>query len=364
MSEFKLPFLGPDVEEAKLLSWQIQPGETVRRGQVVCVVDTAKAAVDVEAWQEGTVQELLVAPGEQVHVGQPLLQFAANGGEPVPVSRQRVSPAARKLAQSQGIALGSVQGTGPEGTVLLDDVQRAIGSAAGTMPQSPLPNMRQVIAAAMSRSKREIPHYYLSEEIPLAAAQAWLEEQNAQRSIEERFLMAALFLKAAALALDAAPSLNGWFTDGMFHSAPAANIGVAIALHGGGLVAPALQDVAMQPLPDLMRNLGDLVRRARAGTLRSSEMSGGTITVTNLGEQGCSAAFGVIYPPQVALVGFGRVRDMPWVVDGRLQPMPMVTASLAGDHRVTDGHEGARYLVQLNALLQQPDRLAWIGGAT
>jgi pyruvate dehydrogenase E2 component (dihydrolipoamide acetyltransferase) len=210
MSEFKLPFLGPDVEEAKLLAWQVRAGDQVQRGQVVCVVDTAKAAVDVEAWQEGTVQALLVEPGEQVHVGQALLEFAANTGECAPAARQRVSPAARMLAQAHRIDVASLRGSGPEGTVCLADVQQVIDGKAPEMPQPVPAGMRQVIAAAMSRSKREIPHYYLSEDIPLAAAQAWLAEQNAKRPIEDRLLMAALLLKAVALARVAAPGMNCW----------------------------------------------------------------------------------------------------------------------------------------------------------
>ncbi|HEY0586248.1 MAG TPA: dihydrolipoamide acetyltransferase family protein [Pseudoduganella sp.] len=360
MSEFTLPFLGPDVEQGKLLAWQVGVGDMVRRGQVVCVVDTAKAAVDVESWQDGVVQQLLVEPGEPVRVGQPLLEFAGAGAPPP--ARRRISPAARKLAQAHGIDPVQIQGSGPEGTVALEDVQAALAKRDPAQGQVVTADMRQVIAAAMARSKREIPHYYLCEDIPLRTAQQWLAELNAHRALDDRVLLAALLLKAVALAVAAVPALNGCYTDGAFRASQAVNLGVAIALRGGGLVAPALQDAAAQPLERLMRNLGDLVRRARAGTLRSSELSGGTITVTNLGEQGCDGVFGVIYPPQVALVGFGRVQERPWVLDGKLVSMPVVTASLAADHRVTDGHDGARFLTRLNALLQTPAQLALPGG--
>jgi len=134
-------------------------------------------------------------------------------------------------------------------------------------------------------------------------------------------------------------------------------VGVAISLRQGGLVAPAIHDAGRKRLATLMRELGDLVKRARAGTLRSSEISDPTITVTNLGDQGVEAVFGVIYPPQVALVGFGRIAERPWVENGALRVMPVVSVSLSADHRVSDGHRGALFLAELGRLLQEPAAL-------
>ena len=210
----------------------------------------------------------------------------------------------------------------------------------------------------MSRSKREIPHYYLSETIPMAKALAWLQQRNEGLSVTERILPAVLQLKAVAIALQRVPQLNGFYRDGAFQPATAVHAGVAISLRGGGLVAPALHDVGAKPLAQLMRELADLVKRARAGSLRSSEMSDPTITITNLGDQGVESVFGVIYPPQVALVGFGSVTLRPWVQDGELCALPLLTASLAADHRVTDGHQGALFLTELRDVLQQPETLA------
>lgn len=218
--------------------------------------------------------------------------------------------------------------------------------------------MRRAIAAAMSRSKREIPHYYLSEPIPMAAALEWLQARNAGVPITQRILPAVLQLKAVALALAEVPELNGVYRDGEFAPSAAVHIGVAISLRGGGLVAPALHDVAGRSIDDLMHGLSDLVRRARAGSLRSSEMTDPTITVTNLGDQGVESVFGVIYPPQVALVGFGRIAERAWAQEGWIRSVPVVTASLAADHRVSDGHRGARFLAVLRDLLQRPHELA------
>jgi pyruvate dehydrogenase E2 component (dihydrolipoamide acetyltransferase) len=223
--------------------------------------------------------------------------------------------------------------------------------------------MRRAIAAAMSRSKREIPHYYLSEPIPMDTALAWLQKRNAGLAITERILIAVLQLKAVALALQKFPQLNGFYRDGEFHASSAVHTGVAIALRGGGLVAPALHDVQAKTLEQLMRELTDLVKRARAGSLRSSEMSDPTVTVTNLGDQGVELVLGVIYPPQVALVGFGRITERPWVESGTVRAASMVTATVAADHRVSDGHQGALFLSELHELLQQPEKLAEVGKA-
>jgi pyruvate dehydrogenase E2 component (dihydrolipoamide acetyltransferase) len=388
MIEFRLPSLGADMDEGKLLEWRVQPGDAVKKGDVVAVVDTTKSAIDVETWQEGTVQELIARPGDTLPVGA-LMALLLEPGEtpeqaerwkrehaalaPAPAApaavpeaapaaagaaRRRVSPAARKRAAELGVDLAAIAGTGPDGAVNLEDVEHAAkAKAAPATPADRAAEMRRTIAAAMARSKREIPHYYLSTEVPLARAAAWLEGENAKRDMTSRLLMAVLFLKATARALKRHPDLNGFFRDGRFEPGPGIHLGVAISLRQGGLIAPALHDVDAKPLDQIMAELADLVSRARAFTLRSSEFSDPTVTVTNLGEQGVDLVHGIIYPPQVALVGFGRVSERVWAEDGKPVISPAVTASLSADHRVSDGHRGALFLAELARLLQAPEKL-------
>ncbi|MCY1535469.1 Dihydrolipoyllysine-residue acetyltransferase component of pyruvate dehydrogenase complex [compost metagenome] len=301
----------------------------------------------------GTVIALLLEEGEsaQAAIRRPMVGATTTGEIE---GRPKVSPAARRRAGELGVDPGALRGSGPHGVVTLADVERASVSAASVDRTDA---MRQAIALSMSRSKREIPHYYLSETIPLAAALTWLQMRNAGLPPEQRLLPAALLLKAVALALREYPQFNGCWKNGRFEPVAGIHLGVAISLRQGGLVAPILRDVADQPLPGLMADLTDLVMRARNGSLRSSELGEAGLTVTLLGDQGADAVFGVIYPPQVALVGFGRIAERPWVENGALCVRPTVTACLAADHRASDGHTGARLLGEVARLLQAPELL-------
>jgi pyruvate dehydrogenase E2 component (dihydrolipoamide acetyltransferase) len=217
--------------------------------------------------------------------------------------------------------------------------------------------MRKVIAAAMARSKREIPHYYLSTTIDMSRALDWLAGENAARPVTKRLLYSALLIRAVALAAREVPEMNGFWLDGVFKAGEGIHVGVAISLRQGGLVNPAIHDVDKKSLDELMEKMLDLVNRARTGHLRSSEISDGTVTVTNLGEQGVESVFGVIYPPQVALVGFGKISESPWAANGMLGVKRTIAATLSADHRVSDGHRGGRFLIAIDRLLQEPGKL-------
>jgi pyruvate dehydrogenase E2 component (dihydrolipoamide acetyltransferase) len=387
--EFRMPSLGADMEAGTLVQWRVKPGDVVKRGDIVAEVETDKGLIEIEIFEDGVIDSILVPVGRKVPVGTvlALVRTAAEAAAPVPpltaevppTARMRVSPLARKRAQELGVDLGAMRGTGEGGAITVADVERAATGAAVPPPPEPSPPsavtaevpaapetppgsaaaaaMRRAIAAAMTRSKREIPHYYLSTRVDMSRALAWLATANAKRPVPERMLDAALLLRAVALALKEVPELNGYWVDDAFRPGPGIHLGVAVFLRSGGLVTPAIHDADRKTLDQLNREIRDLVNRARAGGLRSSELSDPTITVTNLGERGVETVFGVIYPPQVALVGFGKIVEQPWAADGMIGARPVVHITLSADHRAIDGHRGARFLATVDRLLQEPEKL-------
>jgi pyruvate dehydrogenase E2 component (dihydrolipoamide acetyltransferase) len=408
MSDFLMPKLGADMTAGTLVAWRKKPGDSIRRGDIMAEVDTDKGVIDIESFADGVIESLLAEPGASVPVGMPLARIRAAGeaaieppkssvasalpalakSSPTPaiaatrppvlsadeLGRLRISPSARQRARDLGVDPRTIQGTGRGGAITREDIERAaVGGAAPptatpptTIAPAPKPRaeaqdrnlrMRQAIAAAMTRSNREIPHYYLGTTIDLKPALDWLASQNEQRPVIDRLLYGVLLLKAAALALREVPELNAFWQDDQLVPQPSIHLGVAVSLRGGGLIAPALHDADKKSLDELMRDLRDLVARVRSGGLRSSELADPTITVTSLGEQGVEAVYGVIYPPQVALVGFGKIVERPWCAGGQLVPRPVVIATLAGDHRATDGHRGGAFLAAVDRLLQEPDKL-------
>jgi pyruvate dehydrogenase E2 component (dihydrolipoamide acetyltransferase) len=217
--------------------------------------------------------------------------------------------------------------------------------------------MRAAMAAAMAHAKREIPHLYLSTTVDLTPALTWLTADNERRPVAERVLPVVMFIKAVARACTEVPAVNGFWTDHGYVPGNGVHVGCAIALRGGGLVAPALHDVSQKSLDVLAREFADLVKRTRAGTLRSSEMSDATITLTNLGDLGVESAYAIIYPPQVAIVGIGRIVERPWVVDGRIEPRSVITVSVSADHRAVEGRGAGSFLTAIDRALQAPDKL-------
>jgi len=400
VTEFRMPSLGADMEAGTLVEWLVKPGDWVKRGDIVAVVETQKGAIEIETYQPGQIEKFLVDLHSRVPVGTPLALIRTEGEAKAPVAvasplvvspvapmpaspvappsvaaaptpppvvsgvaaRMPASPAARRLAEERGIDLSAITGSGPGGAITSTDVERYLASAPPPAEKKRAlwldpAAMRAAIGAAMARSKREIPHYYLEHQIDVTPCERWLAEKNAALPPDSRLLIGALALKAVALALHRFPSFNGFYRDNKFESSKAVHVGLAIAIRGGGLAAPALHDTDQLSLDDLMTGMRDLVQRTRAGRIRSSEMSDPTITVSSLGERGVDALYGIIYPPQVAIVGFGNVVTRPWVVDGAIGPRSVVTMTLAGDHRVTDGHAGALFLAEIGKLLQEPEKL-------
>jgi len=410
MADFVMPSLGADMEAGTLVAWHKDAGQTVHHGEIIAEVETDKGIIDVEVFTDGVLEQIVVPVGEKVPVGTVLARIREAGrtieakpsstvsprvAERAPVSvpasspvslaqqstevaaaqrgdvtRLPMSPSARRLARELGVDPHTVKGTGPGGAITREDIQQAAAATAPATIASPTPppsataavpnranRMRAAIAAAMARSKREIPHYYLSTTTDFHAAETWLAQENLKRPITERLLYGVLLLKAVAVALGEVPELNAVWEGDAVEVKKAVHLGVAIALRGGGLIAPALHDARAKSLDQLMREFRDLVGRARSGSLRSSELSDPTITVTSLGEQGVEAVFGIIYPPQVALVGFGKVVQRPWSVSNEIVSRSVITATLSADHRVSDGHRGGLFLAAVDRLLQEPAKL-------
>lgn len=382
MADFVMPKLGADMTAGTLIAWHKKPGDSVRRGDIVADVETDKGVIEVEIFSGGTIESLLVQPGEKVPVGTVLAHVSGGDGAaataaPVPSAAPRerptmppsppaaaaeaarlpISPSARRLARELGVDPAKVKGTGAGGAITREDIQQAAAAKAPPSPADRQARFRQTIAAAMARSKREIPHYYLSNSINMHRAMTWLAAENARRDLPDRLIYGVLLLKAAALALREVPELNAVWDGERVVPSSAIHVGVAISLRQGGLIAPALHDTDKQSLGDLMKNFRDLVSRARSGALRSSELSDPTITVTSLGEQGVEAAFGIVYPPQVAIVGFGKLVERPWSEAGQIVSRPIIVSTLSADHRVSDGHRGGLFLSAVERLLQEPEKL-------
>jgi pyruvate dehydrogenase E2 component (dihydrolipoamide acetyltransferase) len=412
MGVFEMPSLGADMEAGTLVEWMIKPGDTVKRGDVVAVVETQKGAIEIETFQAGTVHHLEADLGQKLPVGAPLAVILGDGEEappepvaapkevrvepqpqeapeppspPEPVAAPAVAPApsapasavpppvglmaspvARRRAAELGVDLAKITGTGLGGAIQLADVERAHGGASDSGPvattseqksASPMAEMRKAIAAAMSRSKREIPHLYVSQTLDLEPATHWLAKANQERDPTSRLLMGALFVRATVLAATKVPVVNGQYLGDPFKPSTSVHAGVAVALRGGGLVAPALMDAQSLTLDETMAGMRDLVTRARAGRLRGSEMTMGTITISALGETGSESMTGVIFPPQVALLCIGAPQRRPWVVGDDVEPRATVSVTLSLDHRIGDGRQAARFLDAFESFMQAPETL-------
>lgn len=371
----------------------LQPNTKVPVGTVMAKIHSEAAQeVSPEVAKEEVPSKEPTKEQRPVEESQPLVK------PPIPAAttngqRLRVSPIARRLATELGVSLNQIKGTGPEGAIQERDVREAaalpvkvepivkaektpveepiekpIEKPAAEIP-TPAPTtkppssaefqagMRRAIAAAMSRSNRDIPHYYLETQIDMRHPLQWLEIENQKRSIRDRILPVVLLIKATAKALAQVPELNGYWIGDQLQVQESIHIGFAISLRQGGLVTPAIHHADLKSLDELMAAMRDLIERTRGGRLRSSELTDATITLTSLGDIGVEKVFGVIYPPQVALVGFGKIAEQPWAEQGMLDVRPVITVTLAGDHRATDGIIGAKFLQVLNAQLQAVEQL-------
>jgi len=384
--EITMPSLGADMTEGILVEWSINIGDEVKKGDIVGVIETQKGAIDMEVHQEGTVSEILVQPVAKVPVGTVLARLKTNvevveeaDAASLPASVKSESPAeymenskiemvipasvvsvisspvVRKIAQEQHLDLSNIKGSGPSGAILLRDIESALSVSSESV--TPAEAMRAAIARAMEKSKKEIPHYYITLDINISHVQQWLQNENADKEPEQRMLLLVVLLKAVATTLIKYPQLNGYYLDGQYRPSKSINIGNVISLREGGLMVPAIHDVDQMSLTEIMDAIRGISSRSRGGHLRSSELMDATITITSMGERGSDSVLGVIYPPQVAIIGFGKPRQIPQVRESEIVVCDVITTSLSADHRVSDGIVGAKFLNALAKKLQKPELL-------
>lgn len=407
MKTLEMPSFGADMVRGRVVEWRVAPGNRVRKGDTVALIETAKGVIDMEVFEDLIIEQLLVSLDEECDVGTPIIAVSggrsgktvdarderqqlrsvapsvlmpASASDPTVVLRPaastaRISPAARLRVWQQQLDISGIEGSGPDGAIVLKDLHRhrsaSSESESGIAPLSvdteragrfdPI-EMRRAIAAVVSRSKREIPHYYLSLEVDLEKCQAWLNAYNAEAEVDDRMLINAPLMCAVAQALHQQERFNGFYRDGEFEAMEEVHLGIAIALRGQGLVTPAIHRAQTLSPVLMMQRLKGLVERSKHGGLKVSEFQGVTATLSNIGDRGVDQIFGVIFPPQVALIGIGKVNLKP-VVETASEGIPRVAVhsrviiSLAADHRVSDGNSGTRLLNDINKRLQKPEAL-------
>lgn len=390
MIDFLMPSLGADMEAGTLVEWRKKPGDSVKRGDIIADVETQKGLIEIEVFDEGVIGELLIKEGTKVPVGTVMATINPSTSEletketttqktviaiqPTEektikkvVTEQfekkqiKASPLAKRIAAENNIDLSQLQGTGEGGAITKEDIENAITQKEKiTKPEEKmslqLEAIRLAVAAAVSKSNKEIPHYYLEKKIDMTKALTWLRESNSKRPIQKRLLPAALIIKATAKSLVDFPNLNAIWDNGV-QPKKEINIGFVVSLRNGGVIVPTIRNANLKSIDEIMEALNDIIPRARAMKLRSSDLTDSTITITSLGEGGADTVFGVIYPPQVAIVGFGGSSQQAVVDNGMLGIRSVFTATLAGDHRVTDGLTGSDFLSTLNNYLQNPESL-------
>jgi pyruvate dehydrogenase E2 component (dihydrolipoamide acetyltransferase) len=398
--EVVMPQMGADMKEGTLIRWLKNEGDEVTRGEAIAEIETDKANIEIEAFEGGVFRKTLAQPGDVVAVGQTIAVIGAadedismyeagkapepamaGAARPAPAAAPakgapaavgaaprgdghiRASPVARRIAEEKGIDLSRVSGTGPEGRITREDVESFLQTRAAAPekpPESPreaapvaMSRMRQAIARRMAQSKREAPHYYVTVVVEMTEAQRLRSQLNDTLGETAHVSVNDLLVKASAKALQRYPIFNTWFVDGQVQQQEAQNVCIAIALDEG-LIAPAVLDCGHKSIVEIAQASRSLAERTKSGSLKPEEYSGGTFTVSNLGMYGIEELIAIIQPPQTAILGVGRVSPRPVAREGAVEVAEVVTLALSGDHRVTDGAQGAQFLGEIKRLLEAP----------
>ncbi len=407
-----MPKLGFDMQEGQLVKWLKQPGDRVEKGEIIAEIESDKATVEVEAFVSGTILDLLAHEGDWVPVGaaiavvgEPgesydLAALGVEAKEPVEAASPaagtatippsavgavappsgngrglpegvRASPLARRLAEERGVDLRRVEGSGPLGRIVRDDVESFKEStprvaarptyvpvAAGAEDETiPTPRMRARIGQRMAESKQTVPHFYVTTEIDMGAALNLRKELNARREEGDKITVNDLIVKAAALALRDFPNLNSSFNGDTIVRHGHINIGIAVALDEG-LINVVSRDADLTPLTAMAARHRGMIARAREGKIKPEDVEGETFTVSNLGGYEVDHFIAIINPPAAAILALGTAKQVPVVLeDGTLGVGLRMKATISADHRVTDGAEAAAYMQSLKEILEDPLRL-------
>ncbi|GBR27092.1 pyruvate dehydrogenase complex dihydrolipoamide acetyltransferase [Gluconobacter japonicus] len=401
-TDILMPALSPTMTEGKLARWLKKEGDKVSAGDVIAEIETDKATMEVEAVDEGILGRILVQEGvEGVAVNTPIAILVEEGedvpdastaqtpavalaAEPVAASippastkaapkdesseRIFVSPLAKRMAKDRGIALGSLNGTGPNGRILKRDVEKG-GNAAPVAPKTtpatpvatdgdvkrvPNSTMRKVIARRLTESKTQVPHFYVSVDIELDALLALRSKLNATAE-DNSFKISVndMMIKAVGLALKKQPGLNVQFTDAETLHFENVDISMAVSIPEG-LITPIIRNADQKSLREISREAKDLAKRARAGKLKPEEFQGGTFSISNMGMFGVRDFAAIINPPQAGILAIASGEKRAVVRGDQLAIATVMTATLSVDHRAVDGALGAQWLNALRDIVQNP----------
>jgi pyruvate dehydrogenase E2 component (dihydrolipoamide acetyltransferase) len=374
----KLPDMGTNVEECKLLSWRIQEGQRVKRGDVLADIETDKAVAELESTAEGVLLRQVVKAGVMAQNGE-ILAYIGQPGESVPdpvasavsapasvtaapaapqstaapIAPVRVSPMVRNLATKMGVDLAAVRGTGAGGVITREDVLKA-STATPSAPKEAgdQPSRGQAaVARAVSRSWKEIPHLYVSASIDMTAAVKARGDKDA-KGVRPSF--DAIFLKALARAIAAVPLIAARWEGERVVKTPGIHIALAVGF-GNDLFLPVIRDVNEKNLQTLQVEIDAVSAGVRAGSLKPEQMAGGCTALSNLGMYPVDAFEGIIFPGHSSILTVGTVRGTPVAVDGRVEVRPMVKATLGADHRLINGRVGAEFLSKVKEVLESGD---------
>ncbi|GAA2346893.1 pyruvate dehydrogenase complex dihydrolipoamide acetyltransferase [Saccharopolyspora halophila] len=418
MTEIQMPRLSDTMEEGVISTWHKNVGDQVNRGDVVAEIETDKALMELEAFDDGVLEKILVEPGTTVPIGTPIgvlgdgsgsaaeaasaepaAPAAAPSAEPAapaeapaaapaadstpaaePGSKPKASPLAKAVAREKGVDLSAVQGTGPGGRIIRADIEAAASttasapapaaapapSAAEAAPAAasedveeiPLSNIRKVTAKRLTESKQTAPHFYLTSAIDVTELLDFRANLNERLQAADgpKVSVNDLIVKAVATSLRANPSVNVSFAGDKLLQHKRINLGVAVAIDGG-LVVPVVKDADRKSVSEIATESRELAGKARDGKLKLDEMSGGTFSISNLGMFGIEQFSAVINPPEAGILAVGAARDEIQVRDGEFVARKILRVTLSADHRAVDGAVGAAFLQQLTNLLEDPIRI-------